>query len=321
MKTALITGITGQDGSYLAKFLLEKKYKVVGAVRSYIPKNRNNFLYLGIDDDIILEELNLLDLPNIISLMKKYNFDEVYNLAAQSSVGLSFEQPIGTFSFNTISVCNLLECIRLFSPKTKIYQASSSEMYGKVEKMPIKMDTPMHPISPYGVSKMAAHFITSTYRESYNIYASNGILFNHESYLRSDNFFVKKIIKSAIAIKNNKKKVLKVGNLNVKRDFGYAPKYVEAMWAMLQLDKPDDFMVCSGESILLRDIVNYIFDNLNLDKSLIIEDVNLFRPNEIEDIYGDNSKAKDVLSWEYNYTFYDVLDILIDEEINNLSSK
>ncbi|WP_321777752.1 GDP-mannose 4,6-dehydratase [Sulfurimonas sp.] len=315
MKTVLITGITGQDGAYLAKLLLEKNYMVIGTVRSNRCTNTKSFQYLGIEKDIILEELDLLDMANIIRIIQKYKPDEIYNLAAQSSVGLSYSQPIGTFSFNTISVNNLLESIRLFSPDTKLYQASSSEMYGRVENMPIRIETPMHPISPYGVSKMAAHFMVTTYRESYNIYASNGILFNHESFLRSGNFFIKKVIRDSIAIKNNTLKELRVGNLNVKRDFGYAPKYVEVMWKMMQLDEPDDFIICSGKSVLLRDIVDYIFDRMNLSKKLIVVDDSLFRPNEIKDIYGDNSKAKNILDWNYDDSFYDILDILIEEEM------
>jgi len=317
MKIALITGITGQDGSYLAKLLLQKDYKVIGTVRSSRCTNRANFKYLGIDDDIIIEELDLLDMANIIRLIQKYKPNEIYNLAAQSSVGLSFSQPIGTFSFNTTSVNNLLEAIRLFSKETKLYQASSSEMYGRVESLPITLDTPMQPISPYGISKMASYFMIKTYRESYGLFVSNGVLFNHESYLRSNNFFIKKVIKDSIAIKNKKLKCLKVGNLNVKRDFGYAPSYVEAMWKMMQLDEVDDFIICSGKSILLRDIVEYIFDKLELNKNLIIVDQNLFRPNEIEDIYGDNSKAKELLNWDYVFSFFEVLDILIDEEMKN----
>jgi len=316
MKTALITGITGQDGSYLAKLLIEKGYKVIGTVRSSRCSNRENFMYLGIDDDVIVEELDLLDMTNIVRLIQKYKPCEIYNLAAQSSVGLSFEQPIGTFSFNTISVNNLLETIRLFSSDTKLYQASSSEMYGRVDNMPITVDTPMHPISPYGISKMASFFMLKTYRESYGLYVANGILFNHESYLRSNNFFIKKIIRDSISIKNKKIEYLNVGNLNVKRDFGYAPSYVEAMWKMMQKDEPDDFIICSGKSILLRDIVEYVFDKLGLDKNLIIEDERLFRANEIEDIYGDNTRAKKVLNWDYNYSFFDVLGILIDEELH-----
>ena len=317
MKTALITGITGQDGSYLAKLLIEKNYKVIGTVRSNRCATTNNLTYLNIENDVTVEELDLLDMANIIRLIQKYKPDEIYNLAAQSSVGLSYKQPIGTFSFNTLSVNNLLESIRLFSQHTKLYQASSSEMYGRIKNMPITMETPMHPISPYGVSKMASFFMITTYRESYNLFVSNGILFNHESFLRSNNFFIKKVIRDSIAIKNKKLDKLIIGNLNVKRDFGYAPKYVEAMWKILQSDKPDDFIICSGKSILLRDIVEYVFEKLKIDKSLIVEDKNLFRPNEIEDIYGDNSKARDVLLWEYDYSFFDVLDILIEEEMKN----
>lgn len=317
MKIAIITGISGQDGPYLAKLLLEKGYKVIGTVRSYRCANTKNFKYLGIENKIILEELDLLDMANVIRLMQKYQPDEIYNLAAQSSVGLSFEQPIGTFSFNTVSVNNLLENIRLFSQNTKLYQASSSEMYGKVKTMPITLETPMHPISPYGVSKMASYFMITTYRESYGLFASNGALFNHESYLRSNNFFVKKVIRDAIAIKNKKLDFLKVGNLDVKRDFGYAPAYVEAMWKILQADTADDFIICSGISLKLRDIVEYIFEKLELDRNLIVVEKSFFRPNEIENIYGDNSKAKEILDWNYNYSFFDILDILIKEEIRN----
>jgi GDPmannose 4,6-dehydratase len=317
MKTAIITGISGQDGPYLAKLLLEKNYKVVGTVRSYRCANSKNFKYLGIEKEVILEELDLLDMANVIRIIQKYKPDEIYNLAAQSSVGLSFDQPLGTFSFNTASVNNLLESIRLFSPSTKLYQASSSEMYGRVANMPISLETPMHPISPYGVSKMASYFMVTTYRESYGLFVCNGVLFNHESYLRSSNFFVKKVIRCSIAIKNGHLDKLVVGNLNVKRDFGYAPNYVEAMWAMLQFDKADDFIICSGKAILLRDIVEYVFEKIGLDKSLIVENKDFFRPNEIDEIYGDNSKAKKDLNWEYNFSFFDVLDILIDEEMRN----
>lgn len=196
-------------------------------------------------------------------------------------------------------------------------QASSSEMYGRVKTMPISLETPMHPISPYGVSKMASYFMITTYRESYDLFVCNGVLFNHESYLRSNNFFVKKVIRNSIAIKNAKLDKLVVGNLDVKRDFGYAPAYVEAMWKILQSDKADDFIICSGKSILLRDIVEYVFEKLGLDKNLIVENKDFFRPNEIDEIYGDNSKAKEVLDWQHEFSFFDVLDILIKEEMKN----
>ena len=187
-------------------------------------------------------------------------------------------------------------------------------MYGEVNDLPITLNTPMKPISPYGVSKMSSYFMINTYRDSYNLFAVNGVLFNHESFLRTDTFFIKKIIKSAIEIREKKIKNIRLGNLNVRRDFGFAPKYVEAMWKMLQLNLPQDFIICSGESLRLKDIVYYVFDKLNINKNLIVEDNSLYRVNEIEDIYGDNSKAKDILNWDYNLTFFDVLDILIEEE-------
>ncbi len=315
MKTAIITGITGQDGPYLAKFLLDKGYKVIGTVRNDRHFSINNLLYLGIDNDIIIEDLDLLDIGNVIGLLQKHQPDEFYNLAAKSSVGLSFSQPIGTFSFNTMSVNNLLESIRLTDIKIKLYQASSSEMYGDVKKLPITIDTPMNPLSPYAVSKMAAHHMAINYRKAYGLFVSNGILFNHESFLRSYDFFIKKVIRTAINIKNGSQEDLKIGNLNVRRDFGYAPKYVEAMWEMLQTKNADDFIICSGKSISLKEIVYYIFDKLNLDRERIIVDKTLYRPNEVHEIVGDNSKAKATLCWDYDYSFFDILDILLEEEM------
>ena len=315
-KTALITGISGQDGSYLSRLLVEKGYKVVGTVRSYKCTNKINLEYLGIEKRVIIEELDLLDISNILRLIQKYKPVEIYNLAAQSSVSLSFEQPLGTFSFNTISVNNLLESIRLLSAETKLYQASTSEIYGKTSTMPINKYTRMYPASPYAVSKMAAHFMIINYRESYNLFACNGILFNHESFLRSENFFVKKIIKNSILIKNNKLRYLEVGDLSIKRDFGYAPLYVEAMWKMLQLEKPIDCIICSGKSIMLQEIVDYVLKKIGLDNSIIVTKNDLFRPNEIRDIYGDNSEAKDILDWNYNISFFDVIDILVKEELD-----
>ncbi|MDO4874762.1 MAG: GDP-mannose 4,6-dehydratase [Campylobacter sp.] len=321
MKTAIITGVSGQDGVYLAKFLLQKEYRVVGTLRSYRNTNYKNFKYLNIENDIILEEIDLLDISNVIRIFQKYKPNEIYNLAAQSSVGLSYEQPIGTFYFNTASVNNILEAIRLTSPFVKMYQASSSEMYGSVSHMPIDLNTSLCPISPYGISKAASYLMTKTYRDAYGVFVCNGILFNHESFLRSDNFFIKKVIKNALMIKDRKIDKLVVGNLAVKRDFGYAPKYVEAMWMMMQLDRADDFIICSGVSIKLRDIVEYIFDKIGINKKLIFEDNKLFRPNEINDIYGNNLKAKNVLKWEYNHSFFDILDLLIEEEMMENNEK
>ena len=239
MKKALITGITGQDGAYLAKLLLEKGYQVMGITRSYNHSNLDKLKYLGISQNVLIEECDLMDSSSIINLLKKYAPDEIYNLSAQSSVGVSFDQPIGTIQFNSTSVLNLLESIRILELSSKFYQASSSEMFGTVTNLPITLQTPMHPLSPYAISKASAYWTTISYRESYHLYTVNGILFNHESYLRSPNFFIKKIIREALRIQMGQANELRVGNIDIKRDFGYAPKYVEAMWLSLQQDIPN----------------------------------------------------------------------------------
>jgi GDPmannose 4,6-dehydratase len=317
MKIACITGITGQDGSYLSRRLLQENYKVIGLTRSYNNVNISNFDYLGIKGKIVIEECDLLDFSSIIKVLIKYKPDEFYNLAAQSSVGVSFEQPIGTINYNTQSLLNVLESIRLLKLDTKVYQASSSEMYGRVKSLPINESTPLHPLSPYAISKASAYWIGVNYRESYNINCVNGILFNHESYLRSSNFFVKKVIRTSLQMKKGLVNSLSVGNIDVKRDFGFAPDYVEAMYLSLQQDKPDDYLICSGTSIYLRDIIAYVFDYLNIAKDKLVEDESLFRPTDIEDIYGDNTKAKTQLNWNYNKSFFDVLEVLIKEEDKN----
>jgi len=317
MKTAFITGVSGQDGAYLAALLLGKGYKVVGLTRTYTSGKLSGLKYLGIEDNVILEECDLLDFSSILKLLKKYQPDEVYNLSAQSSVGVSFEQPIGTISYNILSVLNILESIRLVNPTTRFYQASSSEIYGKAESLPITLDSPMRPVSPYAISKASAYWITTNYRESYSLYSVNGVLFNHESYLRSGNFFVKKVIHTALDIKRQKAKELKVGNLDIKRDFGYAPKYVEAMFLSLQQEEPSDYIICSGQSVSLRQVVNHVFDRLEISRDKIVEDPALFRPNEITDLYGSNANSIAKLDWSYKTNFFEILDILIDEEINN----
>ena len=261
MKKAIITGITGQDGAYLAKLLVDKGYLVIGITRNNRSVNLEKLSFLGIVADVQIEECDLSDLSSVINLFVKYQPQEVYNLAAQSSVSLSFTQPIGTIQFNVISVLNLLEAIRLISPHTRIYQASSSEMYGEVRQLPVTLSTPMHPLSPYAISKCTGFWTLVNYRESYGLRASNGVLFNHESFLRTDNFFVKKIISGAVKNRNNPDWKLEVGNIDVKRDFGYSPKYVEAMWLILQQETSRDFIICSGESISLRAIIQYVLKN------------------------------------------------------------
>jgi len=320
IKTAIISGITGQDGAYLAKLLLKKEYKVIGLIRSGNTPNRAKFNYLGINQDIILEECDLLDFSSIIKILLKYTPHEFYNLAAQSSVGVSFEQPIGTLNYNTQSVLNILESVRLLKLDTKIYQASSSEMFGKVMELPVDESTPLHPLSPYAISKASGYWIGINYRESYKVFCVNGILFNHESYLRSPNFFVKKVIRTSLGIKRGDLHELRVGNIDIKRDFGYAPDYVEAMWLSLQQDKADDYLICSGTSIYLRDIINYTFNYLGISISKLVEDPIYYRPTDMEDMFGDNTKAKEKLGWEYDKSFFNVLDILIEEETKNYSN-
>lgn len=315
MKVAIITGISGQDGSYLSELLLRKGYQVIGFTRNNHSVNLDRLKYLGIASDIIIEECDLLDLSAVINQIKKYQPDEIYNLAAQSSVGLSFQQPIGTINFNIISVLNLLEAIRMVKTDTKFYQASSSEMYGKVENLPVTVSTPMHPLSPYAISKASAYWTVVNYRESYNLYACNGVLFNHESFLRGTNFFVKKVISESVRNRNKKDWKLSVGNIDIKRDFGYSPKYVEAMWLMLQQPRPHDFMICSGQSISLRNIIEHVFLKLGIDMDKLVVDEKLLRPTDIEDIYGDNSEALNLLGWDYRDNFYKILDKILLEEM------
>ncbi|GGM96503.1 GDP-mannose 4,6-dehydratase [Dyadobacter beijingensis] len=316
MKVAIITGISGQDGAYLAQLLLSKGYKVIGVVRD-LNRKLTGLEYLGIHNDVTLELCDLWEQASILRLLAKHRPDEIYNLAAQSSVGLSFEYPIETIKFNFVSVLNFLEAIRLYDNKIRFYQASSSEMYGSVAKLPVAVNSPMHPLSPYAISKASAFWMIVNYREAYKLQCCTGVLFNHESYLRSSNFFVKKVIVEAIKMTTDPDMVLRLGNLNVKRDFGYSPKYVEAMWMMLQKSVAKDYIICSGTSVLLADVVRHVFNNLGVDTSRIVIDEDLNRLTDIEDIYGDNSEATNDLGWDYNLNFYQVLDMLIEEELRN----
>lgn len=317
MKTAIVTGITGQDGAYLSKLLLEKGYRVIGLIRSHYGSNLDRLKYLNIIRQVELVECDLRDLSQVLNIISAHKPDEIYNLAAQSSVSLSFQQPIGTISFNVNSVLNFLEAIRLLNPSIRFYQASSSEMFGKVQHLPITEQTMVHPLSPYAISKVTGHYICINYRESYNLYTSCGILFNHESYLRGENFFIRKLIRGAFDLLNEKKEFLEFGNLDIRRDFGWSEKYVEAMWLLLQQDKPDDYVISSGKSLSLREIVYYVFDKLGLDRERIKVNPALFRPTEIEDIYGSSDKARRQLNWHYDISFFDVLDIIMEEERKN----
>ena len=317
MKIAIITGITGQDGAYLAKLLLEKEYKVIGLLRENNSIHLGKLNYLGITSKIVFDNCNLLDLANIINILNKYKPTEIYNLASQSSVGASFNNPLDTLNFNITSVAHILEAIKMIDKSIKFYQASSSEMFGRVNALPLNENSVFHPVSPYGISKASAHWITVNYRESFGLFTTSGILFNHESFLRANSFIIKKIIRNSLDILNGTKEYLEVGNIEIKRDFGYAPKYVEAMYLMMQHDKPDDYIVSSGVSLSIKKIIYYIFDKLNISKDKIVINKELFRPNEIKDIYGDSLKAKKVLHWKYDMDFFTVIDILIEEEMKN----
>jgi GDPmannose 4,6-dehydratase len=320
-KLAIITGITGQDGAYLAQLLIKNDYNVIGLVRSNSQTNKNGLTRLGILEKLTLVECDLMDLSQLIQIIKTYRPVEIYNLAAQSSVSLSFTQPIGTFSFNTISVFNLLEAIKLVDRSIRLYHASSSEMYGKVDQLPIVENTVFHPVSPYATSKAAAHWTCINYREGFDIFVSCGILFNHESILRTNQFFVKKVITEAKLIKDGKLEKMFVGNIDIKRDFGYAPLYVKAMHLMMQHQKPDDFIICSGISISLREVIEYIFERVGVSLSAYEVDDKLYRPNDIPEIFGDSSKAKRELGWNYNMTPYELLDNLLSDNnyLNNFS--
>ncbi len=316
-KTALITGITGQDGAYLSQLLLQNNYKVIGLVRSNKEASRAGLQYLGIEKEVVFEECDLTDMPQLIRLLRTHAPTVVYNLAAQSSVSLSFQQPVGTITFNIASVLNLLEAIRLVDPAIRFYQASSSEMFGRVLNLPVSEQTPLYPLSPYAISKATAHWMAINYREAYGLFTCCGILFNHDSYLRQSTFFTKKVILDAIAIKYQGKERLEVGNIDVRRDFGFAPKYVEAMYLMMTQDKAADYLICSGQSVLLKDIIAHIFNRLDIPLSKMVVNPAFYRPTDIEDMFGCPDKARAELGWDYNMTYFEALDRMLEEELYN----
>jgi GDPmannose 4,6-dehydratase len=320
MKKALVTGIKGQDGAFLSRLLLGKGYRVFGI--DLPESNSRNLRFLNLENSIVFVQANLLDLSNIIRVIERIEPDEIYNLAAQSSVGLSFDQPIGTLELNIFSVAHLLEAIRIVNPKIKFYQASSSEMFGRVprESMPVNEESVFHPVSPYGISKCTAHWITVNYREAYGLSGVCGILFNHESALRGEGFVTKKIVNTAVRIKMGLADSLSLGNTDISRDWGYAPHYVEAMWLMLQQEKPDDYVICSGQTHSLGDFAGKVFGKLELDfEKFVRVDERLIRPVDLETISGDNSKARQNLGWNYTLNLDDLVGLLIEDEMSYLS--
>jgi len=319
LKTALITGITGQDGSYLAEFLLEQGYRVVGMVRRSSTENFSRIQHLV--DRIEIVQGDLLDQYSLIALLQSYRPSEVYNLAAQSFVPTSWNQPVLTGEFTALGVTRVLEAVRLVDPTIKFYQASSSEMFGKVRETPQTEDTPFYPRSPYGVAKVYGHWITVNYRESYDLFASSGILFNHESERRGLEFVTRKVTYNVAKIHLGLSDSLTLGNLDSRRDWGYAKEYVQAMWLMLQQDKADDFVVATGVAHSVEELVEVAFshvgrkwqDHVRIDPALV-------RPAEVDLLLGDPTKARSVLGWEPKTTFEQLIQIMVDADVALLRS-
>ncbi len=320
MPTALITGITGQDGSYLAESLLDKGYDVIGMVRRSSTVNYERIAH--IQGAIQFVNGDLLDQISLIDAVKEHNPDEVYNLAAQSFVQTSFGQPVLTGETTALSVTRILDAIRNVDPSTRFYQASSSEMFGKVAEVPQNEKTPFYPRSPYGVAKVYGHWITVNYRESYNLHASSGILFNHESPRRGLEFVTRKISYGAASIKLGLETKLSLGNLDSKRDWGFAGDYVEAMWLMLQEDSPDDYVICTGETHSVREFCEVAFSHLGLSYEDYVEvDEKFFRPAEVDLLVGDYSKASDKLKWAPKTTFEELVTMMVDADMALLEGR
>jgi GDPmannose 4,6-dehydratase len=315
MKKALITGINGQDGSYLAEFLLEKGYEVFGTLkRNSVAENQTARLE-NVYDKIKLFYADLTDLSSLISVIQKTQPDEIYNLAAQSHVRISFDQPIYTAQVTGVGTLNMLEAVRLIKPDAKVYQASSSEMFGNsIDSDGFQRElTPMYPVSPYGCAKVYSYNICRNYRNSYNMFISNGILFNHESPRRGTNFVTNKVVKEAVKIKLGLSKKLALGNLDATRDWGHAKDYVEAMWMILQLENPDDYVCATGISHSVKELCEYVFGKLELSyQDYVVMDEKFLRPEELNDLKGDPTKLKKHTGWEPTYTFETMLDEMIE---------
>jgi len=337
-KTALITGVTGQDGSYLAQFLLGKKYRVIGTVRKKLNSKTWRLKKLKIDNKIILEKMDLEKIEDINMIFYKYKINEVYNLASQSFVNTSFSTPIKTTNITALGVIRILETIKNINPKIKFYQASSSEMYGNTLSNKQSEKTKFNPQSPYAISKLFGHYITKNYRNSYNLYAVSGILFNHESPLRSNEFVTKKIISGLINIINKKKKFIELGNIDSKRDWGYAKEYVVQMWKMLQLKKADDFVIATGKTHSIKELIDIATKYLNLNvkwvgsglklrlinngnnQTIIKINKKFFRPVDVHRTKGNIEKAVKILKWKPKITFKKLVRLIIEEELKDFSN-
>jgi GDPmannose 4,6-dehydratase len=319
MKTALITGVTGQDGSYLAERLLEQGYRVVGMVRRSSTETFERIQHLR--DTITLVEGDLIDQLSLIDVLRQYSPDEVYNLAAQSFVPTSWQQPALTSEVTALGALRMLEALRLAAPEARFYQASSSEMFGKVRAVPQTELTPFYPRSPYGVSKVYAHYITVNYRESYGLFAVSGILFNHESPRRGREFVTRKVCRAAARIQAGLDREVRLGNLDSERDWGYAPDYVRAMWLMLQQPEPDDFVIATGRTHSIRRLVELAFGAVGLDwQRHVVIDPAFIRPAEVDQLVGDPSKARRVLGWEPTVSFEEMIRIMVEAEVDAIRS-
>ena len=339
MKTALITGISGQDGAYLSKFLLKKKYKIIGLDRRSSRDDRWRLNYLGVEKSITYEYLDLLEISSIERIFDKYKIDEVYNLAAQSFVASSFDVPISTCDVNGLGALRILEVIRNKNKKIKFYQASSSEMFGDVLEIPQNENTAFNPQSPYAISKVFAHYITQNYRTSYGIFACSGILFNHESPLRGEEFVTRKITLGLAKIVSGKINCLYLGNINAKRDWGYAEDYVEAMWKMMQMKKADDYVIAMNKTYSVKDFINEAVKHYNLkiiwkgkgvnerainlqnNRTIIKINPKFFRPAEVNYLRGNPSKAKKILKWKPKVNFKELVEIMSKAEIKRILGK
>ena len=335
MKKALITGITGQDGSYLAELLLEKGYKVYGIMRRKSGVDYGNAEHLK--DKVELIYADMTDMASLVTAMKISQADEVYNLAAQSFVGTSWDQPMLTTEINAIGVTNLLEAIRTTKPEARFYQASTSEMFGLVQEVPQTEKTPFYPRSPYGVAKLYGHWITKNYRESFDMYACSGILFNHESERRGKEFVTRKVTDAVAKIKHGKQEYLELGNMDAKRDWGHAQDYVKAMWLMLQQDKPDDYVIATGETRTVREFVELAFKHVDIDiewqgegteevgidkatgKTVLKINPKFYRPAEVELLLGSPAKAEKALGWKREIDFAQLVSRMVESDLRSLN--
>lgn len=319
-KIALVTGVTGQDGSYLAEFLLEKGYHVVGMTRRSSTENFERINHIR--DKIELRQGDLLDQMSLIRLVEEVKPDEIYNLAAQSFVPASWDQPLLTGEFTALGVTRMLESIRIVNPSIKMYQASSSEMYGRVREVPQNELTPLYPRSPYGVAKCYGHYITINYRESYNLFAVSGILFNHESPRRGLEFVTRKVSDGVARIKLGIEKELRMGNLDAKRDWGFAGDYVKAMWLMLQQNTPDDYVIATGKTYSVKDLVREAFSVVDLDwEKYVVTDERFIRPAEVDLLIGDPAKAEKELGWKPEVDFKELVTMMVKADLERLSNK